>query len=330
MKSSDVMQTIDYAFKVGRPVFIWGAPGVGKSETVRQAADAAGLPLIDVRAVLLDPVDLRGLPIIDNKKATWTPPGFLPSDPESKGVLFLDELNAAPPLVQAACYQLILDRRIGEYELPAGWKIIAAGNRESDKAVVSRMPSALANRFIHIDFDVDVDSWVQWALKNDVKVEVIAFCRFRPELLHNFDPKRNERAFPTPRSWFFASQFLAAGMPDNLLYETLKGTIGEGAAAEFIGFIRIFKKLPSIDAILLSPAGAPVPDADDPATLYAVTSALARKASVQNFGRLVEYFNRLPDEFSVLAISDSYKTCPEVVNTKEFIQWAADHSDVLI
>ncbi len=330
MKSDQIIKTLEAAINIKRPVFLWGAPGIGKSDVVREVSKKTGLELLDVRAVLLDPVDLRGLPIIAGKSAVWAAPGFLPSDPDSKGILFLDELNAAPPLVQAACYQLILDRRLGDYILPDGWAVIAAGNRESDKAIVHRMPSAIANRFVHLDFDVDVDAWVQWALNNDIKTEIIAFCRFRPELLHSFDPKKNEKAFPTPRSWAFASQFLGAGLSDDLLFETISGTVGEGAAAEFIGFLRIFKKLPSIDSILLNPSGADVPSADDPATLYAVVSALARKASEQTFGRLAEYFNRLPDEFSVLAVSDSVKNCPAVTSTRAFIDWAAKHSDVLI
>ena len=154
MTSAQIITTLHTLLTIKQPVFLWGAPGVGKSQVVAQVAEERNLALRDIRAVLLDPVDLRGLPRITAEGlSVWCPPGFLPgaNDPE-EGILFLDELNAAPPLVQAACYQLILDRRIGEYKLPDGWSIIAAGNREKDKAVTHRMPSALANRMVHLDF----------------------------------------------------------------------------------------------------------------------------------------------------------------------------------
>ena len=209
MKPRLVSQALAACIEVKQPCFLWGAPGVGKSQIVRQAAQALSLRVIDVRAVLLDPVDLRGLPAINgDKKAHWCPPAFLPV--EGNGVLFLDELNAAPPLVQAACYQLVLDRQLGEYHLPAGWAVIAAGNRDTDRAVTSRMPSALANRFVHLDFEADLADWATWALQAGVKTELIAFIRFRPGLLHDFDPKRNDKAFPTPRAWEFVSKISTA------------------------------------------------------------------------------------------------------------------------
>ena len=153
MTPSQIVSALNSLLSIRQPVFIWGAPGVGKSQIVAQVAQARGLALRDIRAVLLDPVDLRGLPrITEQGLSVWCPPAFLPtpSDPQ-EGIIFLDELNAAPPLVQAACYQLILDRAIGEYRLPDGWSIVAAGNREKDKAVSYRMPSALANRLVHLE-----------------------------------------------------------------------------------------------------------------------------------------------------------------------------------
>lgn len=327
MIPSQIQQALASAITANRPVFIWGAPGVGKSDTVRQVAAGLNRDLVDIRAVLLDPVDLRGLPHInEDHRAHWCPPAFLPTS--GSGLLFLDELNAAPPLVQAACFQLVLDRRLGEYELPPGWTVVAAGNRESDRAAANRMPSALRNRFVHLEFDVDLSDWVAWALRAGLMTEIIAFIRLRPTLLHDFDPRKDDRAFPTPRSWHMASDLLQSKPNPSLEMELLAGTVGEGAAAEFMGFLRIFRTLPSPDSILMDPANAPTPE--DPATLYALTGALARQASEQNMDRLVQYANRLPDEFSVMLIRDALRINPEVVNTRAYIQWASDHQDVLI
>lgn len=309
------------------PAFIWGPPGVGKSATVRQVAAARNLELRDVRAVQLDPVDLRGLPHLSPEgRAAWAIPEFLPRAGE--GVLFLDELNAAPASTQAACYQLVLDRRLGEYRLPDGWHVLAAGNRETDRAVVSRMPSALANRFAHLALDVDADAWGRWALGAGIETPVLAFLRFRPELLHQFDPARNERAFPSPRSWEFASRIYAVAPDPAIEFELYAGAVGEGAAAEFTGFLRIFRGLPSPDAILLAPDSAPVPE--DPATLYALAGALARRATEQTIDRVCQYANRMPAEFSVLLVRDVVHRTPSLTSTRAFIGWASAHADVLI
>jgi hypothetical protein len=191
-----------------QPVFVWGGPGIGKSAVVKQLAEALKITLQDVRALLLDPVDLRGLPFLGNDgRSKWATPEFLPQ--EGSGILFLDELNAAPAMVQASCYQLVLDRKLGEYTLPEGWAIIAAGNRDSDRGATTRMPTPLRNRFVHLDFEVDVHDWSDWAIHVGIRPEVIAFLRFRPELLSAFD--RDTNAFPShvPGSLSPASSALA-------------------------------------------------------------------------------------------------------------------------
>ena len=204
MKPSDISEALYGLIDARQSVFIWGGPGVGKSGVVRQVAERRSLPLRDVRALLLDPVDLRGLPYLSEGRSKWATPDFLPQD--GAGVLFLDELNAAPPMVQASCYQLVLDRKLGEYVLPDGWSIVAAGNRDSDRAVTSRMPTPLRNRFVHLDFEVDIQEWSAWAIQANIRPEVIAFLRFRPALLSAFD--RDNNAFPSPRSWEFVSRIL--------------------------------------------------------------------------------------------------------------------------
>ncbi|WP_291323135.1 MoxR family ATPase [Desulfonatronospira sp.] len=247
---------------------------------------------------------------------------------QGRGVLFLDELNAAPPLVQAACYQLILDRRLGEYVLPDGWSIIAAGNRETDRAVTHRMPSALANRFAHLDFEVDVDEWLDWAQEYRISPEVSAFVRFRPNLLHAFDPARDDRAFPTPRSWSFVSEAMKGINSQFPELEFIAGMVGQGAATEFCGFLKIFRSLPDPDELLEAPETADVPE--DPATLYAVCELLSARTSLDNLSRVMAYARRLPPEFSVLLIRDAARTNRDIVFTPEFNRWATANADVLL
>lgn len=304
------------------PAMLWGPPGVGKSQVVAQVADELGMELRDIRMTLLDPVDLRGLPRInDDGRTSWSTPDFLPSDPDSRGILFLDEINAAPPSVQAAGYQLVLDRKLGDYELPDGWIVVGAGNREGDRAVTHRMPTPLANRFLHVEVIPDLEDWVAWALTADVTTPVIAFLQFRPDLLHKFEPKSASKAFPTPRSWEMASSILKAEAPGEVEYSLLAGTVGEAAAAELSGFLRVWRKLPHPDSVLLDPENAEVPD--DPATLYALTGALARKANEDNFEAVIAYANRLPAEFSVLLVRDATRRDPALKSTRAFIEWGS-------
>jgi MoxR-like ATPase len=171
-----------------QPVFIWGGPGVGKSAVVRQLAAELTVPLQDIRALLLDPGDLRGLPFLGKDGQTkWAAPGFLPHD--GSGILFLDELNAAPAMVQASCYQLVLDRKLGEYTLPEGWAIVAAGNRDSYRAVTTRMPTPLRNRFVHLEFDVDLQEWSEWAIRAEVRPGGDCLSSFPSRVVESLRPR---------------------------------------------------------------------------------------------------------------------------------------------
>ena len=307
-----------------QPVFIWGSPGTGKSGVVHQLATELGIALRDIRALLLDPVDLRGLPFVGKDgRSQWATPDFLPQDGE--GILFLDELNAAPAMVQASCYQLVLDRKLGEYTLPEGWAIVAAGNRDSDRAATTRMPTPLRNRFVHIDFEVDVQEWSEWAIKANVRPEVIAFIRFRPELLSAFD--RDANAFPSPRSWEFVSRILNSRPDPSAEHELIAGAVGTGAATEFSAFLRMFRELPDIDSILLNPTLEPVPE--NAAAQYAVASALARCASDTNFDRICLYLNRLPTEFRVLCVRDATLRQMAIRSTAGYVRFAVENHHVL-
>lgn len=226
--------------------FLWGPPGIGKSTLVKKIAKDNGWELIDLRLSLLNPVDLRGLPVVDkeNQQADWYPPAFLPKyDTDTVGILFLDEINLAPLSVQAAAYQLILDKQVGDYRFPKKWKIIAAGNRETDRANVYKLSAPLANRFVHFDIQPRMDTWATWAREAGIRVEILDFLALRPSLLMQM-PNDSQKAFPSPRSWDFCSQLMQAfnyqpgETPDENLKNAIIGTIGEAVGKEFVVFLQ--------------------------------------------------------------------------------------------
>ena len=323
MKASSVSAALKSLVAARQPAFIWGSPGVGKSSIIGQLARSLNLALRDIRALLLDPVDLRGLPYVADGRSKWATPEFLPID--GSGILLLDELNAAPAMVQTAFYQLVLDRRLGDYVLPDGWVIIAAGNQDADRAHTTRMPTPLRNRFVHLDFEVDAQEWSEWAIGADIRPEVVAFIRFRPQLLSAFD--RDANAFPSPRSWEFVSRILDSSPDASLEHEMFAGTVGPAGATEFSGFLRMFRELPNIDAILLNPTGESVPDS--PAAQYAVASALANRASDTNFDRICLYLDRMPTEFRVLSVRDAMLRDPKIKYTAGYTKWAIQNHHVL-
>jgi MoxR-like ATPase len=331
VKPSELVSCIDTMLQARVPSFLWGPPGVGKSQIVRQVAEDDNRKVIDIRAVQFDPVDLRGLPSINGDGLThWSIPDFLPrADRDGeRGVLFLDELNAAPPAVNAALYQLVLERALGNYTLPDGWDIIAAGNRETDRGVTSRMPTPLANRFAHFQVIVDLQDWCTWAHAAGVRVELIAFLRFRPELLHSFDPKSGEKAFPSPRSWEFVDRVLNANPPANVELATYASIVGQAAAIEFVGFLRQFASIQSIDGILLNPDSADVPK--DPSQLYAIATALARRSDENNFSRVWTYAQRMPAEYTVLVMHDAVRRDRSLEKTRAFIDFGVKHTEAVL
>ena len=330
MKPSRVLAALHTLLDIRQPVFLWGPPGVGKSQLVAAVAAQRDMALRDIRAVLLDPVDLRGLPrIAADGRTCWCPPAFLPGpQDEAGGILFLDELNAAPPLVQTACYQLILDRRIGEYRLPDGWCVVAAGNRESDRAVVYRLPTALANRMVHLEVEADAEDWLLWAEENHILPEIRAFLRFRPRLLHALDGHADEAAFASPRSWAFASRILEATPDAALAGDLLRGTLGQGVSAELLGYLERRASLPTPEAILDTPRTAPVPE--EPADLCAVCDVLAACASPENMDAVAAYAERLPAEYGVLLMRDAVRRDPRLVEGQPFARWAQHHAEALL
>lgn len=239
------------AVKRKRPVFIWGPPGIGKSELVHNIGQEMDAWVIDLRMALLDPTDLRGIGFYNPQTNTmdWAAPVDLPTAEQAAKykhvILFLDEMNSAPPAVQAAAYQLILNRRIGQYNLPDNVVIIAAGNRETDKGVTYRMPAPLANRFVHFEMRVDFDSWLNWAVTHNVHSDVIGYLSQHKMDLFDFTPTSSSRSFATPRSWTFVSEVLGESMSDKQIVDVISGTVGEGIAHKFIGHRKWSGQLPN-------------------------------------------------------------------------------------
>ena len=254
---NDAKKSILRAFKKKRPLFIWGPPGIGKSDIVSQITDSfEKSKLIDIRLSLWDPTDIKGMPYYaaNDNTMKWAPPMELPDAAMAKKyktiVLFLDEMNSAAPAVQAAAYQLILNRKVGTYVLPDNVLIVAAGNRDADKGVTYRMPAPLANRFVHLELKVDFDDWFQWAVNNDIHQDVVGYLTFSKKDLYDFDPKSPSRSFATPRSWSFVSELLEDDDDENTTTDLVSGSVGEGLAVKFMAHRKMASKLPNPSEIL--------------------------------------------------------------------------------
>ena len=272
MKPIDLTEFLDGLIRhdIKLSTMIWGPPGIGKSSIVMQTAAAQGMACIDLRLSQLAPTDLRGLPVAENGRSRWFPPEFLPR--EGAGVLFLDELNLAPPAMQGMAQQLILDRRVGSYVVPDGWFIWAAGNRKEDMAAVYDMPAPLANRFLHVEVEPDFASFKQYAFDYGVHEQIIGFLAFRPGLLHKFVPQQT--IWPSPRSWEMASALHQVGMD-------VTAAVGTAAAAEFNAFITLYNSVPNLEDILQG-HGETIPFPDEPSLGYAtITSLTTRTENAQ-------------------------------------------------
>jgi hypothetical protein len=301
--SVQARKAITKCFNVKRPIFLWGPPGIGKSEVVAEIAREMGALLIDLRLGQMDPTDIRGIPFYnkDLGKMDWAPPIDLPDEETASQypyvVLFMDEMNSAPPAVQSAAYQLVLNRRVGKYRLPDNVVMVAAGNRESDKGVTYRMPTPLSNRFVHSEMKVDFLSWQEWAVQNQIHKDVVGFLTFAKQDLYDFDAKSSSRAFATPRSWTFVSELLADEDLDvATTTDLIAGTVGEGLAVKFMAHRKISSKLPKPEDILSGKATEL--ETKEVSAMYSLVislcyelkSAIERKVSDKDFHAMADNF----------------------------------------
>ena len=345
MRPSHILSILDREFsstasQAHTPVMLWGPPGVGKSQIIAQIAASHGVPLIDIRLSQMEPTDLRGIPFRSGDSVQWSVPALLPDVNRhgERGILFLDEITSAPPTVTAAAYQLILDRRLGEYRAPDGWVIFAAGNRYGDRGVTYVMPTPLANRFTHYEIEPHLDDWVAWAHSAGIDDRVIAFLRFRPDLLFEFNPAQNPVAFPSPRSWEYAHRALVKfDDAPHLLLDALQACVGQAAGVEFKAFVDHMGELPDIDAILRG-TSSQVPQGID--LQYGVAAALVRRAvQARNhphanvvYGNILRYARGFPQrEMGVMLVTDMHRSIGKpLFAVPEFADWAASITDLML
>ena len=327
-------------------VMLWGAPGVGKSQGVRQIAQhietstGKKVNVTDVRLLLFNPIDLRGIPTAneDRTLAVWLRPQIFDMDPSEDmiNILFLDEISAAPQSVQAAAYQITLDRTVGEHKLPDNCIVIAAGNRVTDKSVAYKMPKALANRLLHLEVAADSDAWRTWAIANGINEKVTGFLSFKPDKLMAFDSSADDLAFATPRAWEMVSNLLNNVSEDiDSMFTLIAGAIGSGTAAELRTWARIYDKLPDIEGIFNGTEHT-VPRGVD--VLYALVSSMSKYASEHRYdmeaiANSISYAEQLPPDFSVvlmqdyMSIEEDYKD--ELMRIPGFLRWMRSRGTLL-
>lgn len=323
--------------------FLWGAPGLGKSDSIKSIAKIVSeetgktVNITDVRLLLFNPVDLRGIPVADANKefAIWLKPQIFNMDPSDDvvNILMLDELSAAPPSVQAAAYQITLDRKIGEHKLPDNCYVFGAGNRLQDKSVAYKMPKALANRLTHFEIQADLEDWKKWALSSGINEQIIGFLNFRPDMLMKFDSSSDDNAFCTPRSWEMASNYIKVFGGIENAQPCIIGCIGVGAAGEFKNYTQVYTKLPNVEDIF---NGKDIEMPKEPSILYALSSAIScrvqhcNKTQVEN---VLKFTEKMPAEFAVLTVKDILlvpKMREKLLKVQQWIQWTKKYKDYIL
>ena len=331
MKAKEIQKSLSALVRSKVPVFLWGAPGVGKSSIVKAIAEQKEIAFIDLRLALMDPTDLKGIPFYDKESHTalWAPPAFLPR--EGEGILFLDELNSAAPAVQSSAYQLILDRRVGEYILPDGWAIVAAGNRESDRGVTYRMPAPLANRFVHFEMEVSVEDWREWAFGSGIDSRIIAYISYKNEALFNFDATKAQKSFATPRSWEYVDKILKSDLSAETLLDVLCGTVGKEEAVGFLSFVKVANRLPDIALIVAGELREYPQDMD---VLYALSSGIVthylQNPSDEKLENILQYSLELKSEFAVLLVQDLQRNGVRMEHIASYALWVKKFAYLLV
>jgi hypothetical protein len=342
MKPSQIAAALDAAINQNNAVatmggrdesrislFLEGPPGGGKSSLVKQAAARHDMGVIDLRLVQLDPVDLRGIPSVVAGRTVWNAPDELPSDPDWKGILFLDELPQAVPLVQNTVSQLVLDRCIGDYRLPDGVVIMAAGNPRSSRAATHEMPRHLANRFVFLSVDSDVDDFNRWGAANGICPELTSFFKVHDDMLHKFDAA--QRCNPSPRAWNFVNSILTMNLEEFIQQSMIYGAVGEAAGRVFEGHLRLAKQIPDIDMIIADPSGSPIPSGKNgPGIMYMLMSKLSRRLDKGNSKAIVQYIDRLPPEQAAVCIKEAIARDKTLEKDVSVLKWSAAHFNLIV
>jgi hypothetical protein len=313
------------------PTMLLGAPGIGKSQLATQVAADLKMRLVDFRALLRDPIDLRGLPVPDmvNGTTTWLRPDDLPFLPYTGApcLVFMDEINTAPMAMQNACLGLVLERRVGQHVLHPETRIVAAGNRQIDRAGVNRMSSALESRFAIYTAESDIDSFAAWYVTTGLPAVVLAFLRFKPNALHDMTPSTNGK-WSDPRAWAKVAKVAASNPSDDIRMTQIAGIVGDGHAADFEAFWGMFHRAPRIADIIANPNGVAVPD--EPGVLYAISGALARAATRQTAANIFKYGARMPKPFEVCMVTDAIGRDADLKETGAFTGWATANQDITL
>lgn len=327
MRSENILRNVKQTHGIRRTLNITGAPGGGKTSIVKQAAKELDVPFV-MRHMPTSLVEDFGVPdmMTASKTFGYKMPDWFPikGDAPDDGILLFDDAGQCNDDLQKVIANIVQDRTLHGVPM-ANWQVILTANRQEDRAGANRILGHLSNRMTEVEYEVHLDDFTGYAISAGVRPEVISFLRFRPGLLHDYNPNQNRN--PTPRSWVEGVSDLLGVVDSDLEYDNFRGAVGDGAAAEFVGFLKIFRKLPNPDAVLLNPTTADVPT--DPATIYALSGALASRATVANFDRVCTYVERMPKEFSVLAVSMAVRRDTQLANTGAFTQWAVKHQDVL-
>jgi hypothetical protein len=331
VSTKELPKAITEILYAGLVPYIRSSPGLGKSSIVKQVSNTLNLELIDVRLAQLDVSDMCGFPTIINGKTSFVPPDVFPiaKDPIPKGkdgwLLFLDELSSASNAVSAAAYKLILDRKVGQHPLHSNVAIAAAGNKDTDKAIVNRMSTAMQSRLVHLNVEIYHKDWIDWANENKIDHRIVSFVEFKPALVHSFNPDHKDNTFPCPRTWEFAHSLVKdKSTIDSLTTKILVGTIGEGAAREFKTFTEVYDSLPKISAIIANPTGVTINNSPD--VLFAITGLIAYEVNKGNISQIMQFVNRLPLEFQIITWVSSIKRNKEIYSLPAIKEWISKNA----
>src|SRR3990167_5970797 len=322
MTPKKLQEILGDAVKHKEQILIVGAPGIGKTDIIKQVCVTLEADVIISHPAVSDPTDYKGLPSksIDGSHADFLPFGetWKAVNAKKLTVWFIDDLGQSSEAVQKALMQLLLGRKLNGHQLSDTVVFIGATNNIGQRAGVSGLLEPIKSRWDSIvNLDVSLDDWCSWAIQNEMPMELIAFLRTRPELLSQFEPTKEIVNHPSPRTWASVGRRITRGVMD---FELFCGAVGKGATTEFLAFMEMAKDAPNLDDIIMNPNKAPIPE--KPAMRYLVATGLAIRAKKDNFDRIFTYLLRLPQPFRVLIIRDAVEKDKKLTATKTYISWA--------